>query len=491
MRPYFIGATVACCVLWTPGAAHGAESAATPFTEPARELALPEALAYTLEHNLGLAVFAWDIRAAEARAIQAALRPNPGLTVELEDIRLGGSSSNSSERGVSLSAADGPALSAGHLSTGARRGTLGDAELTASLSQIIELGGKRAKRIAVANRERDLAAWDYEIARADALTETARAFYAVLAAQERIALSDGLLELAGQAHETIKTLVDAGKASAIELSRSQVELGQLEVASESARRELNAARIELAAQWGNADPVFTEALGTFPETFVPNSPGSVREAIRLSPYLKRWTAEMEMRDAVVTLEKANARSDVTVTFGVRATGVSGERERAWNLSTADGIGFSRSRRDSDTETGLVLGVSIPLPLFNRNQGAVKEAEYLSAKAAHQQRAVDAEINAALAAAMERALGAHDRAGRLEVSIIPAASEAFAAVQEGYRAGKFGLLDVVVAQRALFDARVSLAESQAAFLQTLVEIERFTGLPVEPAQPTPGAATPEN
>jgi len=239
------------------------------------------------------------------------------------------------------------------------------------------------------------------------------------------------------------------------------------------------------------EPAFTEALGEFPATFTPGSVESTREAIRNSPDLKRWTAEIAMRDAIVSLERANAKSDVTVAFGVRATRASRESGRSWNLSTSDGVGFNRSSGDSDSETSLVLGVSIPLPLFNRNQGAIKEAEYLSAKASQQHRAADAAIVTALTAARERALSAHEQAGRLESTVIPAASEAFAAIQEGYRAGKFGLLDVVVAQRALFDARIDLAERRAEFLRTLVEIERFTGLPVVPAQPASGVVNVEN
>lgn len=492
MQHYCVGVAVACCVLLTQGAAHGAEEASpSPFTEPAVELSLPNALTYTLEHNPGLAVFTWDIRAAEARAIQAALRPNPELSVELEDVRFGGSSSGTSERGIGFSPADGLSIGAGGSSTDARNSAFGDAQFTVSLSQLIELGGKRAKRIEVADRERDVASWDYEVSRADALAETARAFYTVLAAQERLAISDELVELATRAQDTVRVMVDAGKVSAIELSRAEVELGNLSIAAASARRELEAARIELAGNWGNISPAFSAVVGRFPDTFALPTAESLRAAIDQSPYSRRWTAEIDMRDAVVTLEKANAKSDVTVMLGARLAGSAGASERGWNLSSTDGFGYNHSRTDSDTDGRLVLGLSVPLRLFNRNQGNIKEAESLSEKASQQRRAADVVLNTALNVSTKRAAGAHERARALEASVIPAATEAFGAVQEGYRAGKFGLLDVLMSQRALYDSQIELAETRAFFLQTLVEIERVTGLPVDPIQPAEPAAQAEN
>lgn len=397
------------------------------FQEPPSELSLPQALAYTLEHSPQLQPYASDIRAAEARTLQAGLRPNPELGFEIEDLGAGSG------------------------------GPFSASQSTLSLSQLIELGGKRAKRIDAAERERDVAAWDFEVARADALAETARAFYTVLAAQERLRLSKHLLDLAGQAHGTVQTLVDAGKASAIELSRSQVEMGQLQVASDSAQRGLNAARIELTGRWANNSPIFTTAMGEFPSTFAPPEPASIQEVISDSAYLQRWRAERESRGANIAFARAQAKPDLTLILG------------------------ARDSRETEKGGSLVLGFSIPLPLSNRNQGTIKEAEVLAEKASQQERAVRAAIENAITANSERALSAHEQTQKLQISVIPAAQDAFDAVQEGYRAGKFGLLDVLLAQRALFDAQVQLSESQAMFLQNLVEIERFTGLPIESPQ----------
>lgn len=476
VRTFFVVLTILACTA-------SVTQAQEPVEEPAGELTLSQALALALARNPSLIPYAWDIRAAEAREIQAGLRPNPELSLELENVRFGGTSSDSSERSLGFSPTDGLSGGLSRSSESARNSAFGDSEITLSLSQLVELGGKRAKRIEAARQGREVAAWDYEVARADTLADTARAFYHVLATQEAVRLADELYELASQSHATIQSLVDAGKVSEIEISRSQVEFSQIGIERDATRRELNAARIELAGHWGNHYPVFTNAMGIFPDTFSLPSSEALLAAINGSPYVKRWIAELDMREAIVALEEANGKPDLTVMLGARSAGTSGVSGRGWDISSVDGIGFNRGEIGSDREAQIVLGFSVPLPLFNRNQGSIKEAEYLASKAVASRRATEAAITNALAASGERATAAHEKFRDLRTKVIPNATEAFTGVQEGYRAGKFALLDVLLAQRALFDAQRQLSQSQAAFQQTIVEIERFTGMAVEPMQST--------
>src|SRR5215203_5201051 len=131
-----------------------------PLQNPAGPLSLRDAVALALLQNPSLAGFAWETRALEARILQAGRPPNPAVSFLLEDI--GASKPDSSlEQFVQPQA-------------------------TIQLSQLIELGGKRAARSQVATANRDLAAWDYEGARIDVLTQVSRAFTDVLAAQETV-----------------------------------------------------------------------------------------------------------------------------------------------------------------------------------------------------------------------------------------------------------------------------------------------------------------
>ena len=111
------------------------------IAEPTGVITLRQALALALMHNPELKAFSWDVRASQARQLQASIRPNPALEVEVEEV-------------------GGPG----------QRSGFDAAETTIQLSQLIELGDKRNKRIKLASLERELAGLDYEAKRLDVFT---------------------------------------------------------------------------------------------------------------------------------------------------------------------------------------------------------------------------------------------------------------------------------------------------------------------------------
>src|SRR5215510_5907783 len=147
--------------------------AARAVTNPTGVLTLPQAQALALLQHPKLAAFGWEVRAGEARTLQAILPPNPELGVEVENFA----------------------------GSGVLRG-FQSAEITIHLSQLIELAGKRQKRTRVAALERDLVAWDYEATRIEVLTQVTRAFVEVLSAQQRLRLNLELVRLAEQVLRT-------------------------------------------------------------------------------------------------------------------------------------------------------------------------------------------------------------------------------------------------------------------------------------------------
>jgi len=130
-----------------------------------------------------------------------------------------------------------------------------------------------------------------------------------------------------------------------------------------------------------------------------------------------------------------------------------------------------------------MGVSVPVPVFNRNQGRVLEARYRLAKAGEERRAAEAQVRAALAEAYGALARAFVEATRLHNEVLPGAQRVFDAVSEGYRQGKFGLLDVLDAQRTLFEARGRYLEALAAYHKAVADIERLIGEPLIAMQST--------
>jgi cobalt-zinc-cadmium efflux system outer membrane protein len=383
-----------------------------------------------VQHNPKLAAFGWEVRAGEARTLQAGLPPNPEMAIEVENFA----------------------------GSGELRGFQGT-EITIHLSQLIELAGKRDKRVRVAALERDLTAWDYEATRLDVLTQVTQAFVEVLSAQERLVLNTELVRLAEQVFSTVAERVKAGKVSPVEETKASVELSTSRIALERVQRDLEAARKRLVAVWGGRMPVFARAAGVLDA--VPAMPPAEQLTERLvqNPEIARWATEMAQRRATVELARAQRIPDPTV-----------------------GGGFRHARDTGDN--ALVMSVSIPLPVFDRNQGGVLAARYQLAKAEEERRAAEIQGLAALAEAYAALSSAFVEATTLKNEVLPGAQRAFDAASEGYRQGKFGFLDVLDAQRTLFEARGRSLEALAAYHQAAAEVERLIGEPLGMLPDTP-------
>ncbi|NUM55216.1 MAG: TolC family protein [Candidatus Hydrogenedentes bacterium] len=485
--------------------------------DPAGDLALADCLGLVLEHNPDLAAYAWEPRLAEARTIQAGLRPNPVLNVEVQDIgigKYGGETQSASSVTLNPSSALGSVSVDRDPNTGTTSVSLSpsrpiavgfdkdrvadsssgfdSAEITLSLSQVIELGGKRMKRIRVAQDEQRVVDMDYEVRRAEVLASAARAFYEVLLLQHRFDTATSFAQFAEEAHRITRERVAAGKLSPLEETRSEVDLRGIQLEAEHAEHELGSARIRLAAHWGSTTPRFAKVLGSLRVPAAPETVESFLSRIEQSPDVQRWIAERERRESEVHLERANGKPDVTVSAGVRATGTGGRAGAsgyAWSLG--DGLQLYRGNVDNshDREFSVLFGVSVPLQFFNRNQGRIREAEAAVSQVSDEERALRVRIQAAIAAHWQTLNATYAEAKTLEEVILPKAQDAFDATQEGYRQGKFGLVDVLLSQRALFDAKRELLETVGRHYDAKVEMERYTGQAVNdgvaPANPAEG------
>lgn len=400
---------------------------ATP-PEPKGDLELREALSLALLHNPELASFSIEVRAAEARTLQAGLRPNPEFDVEVENFA----------------------------GSGALR-RFDETETTIQLGQLMELAGKRRKRARVASLERDLAGWDYEAKRADVLTETSKTFVEVLAAQERLALTQELLRLAEQTFETVSARVQAGKVSPIEETKAGVALANSRIEHARAGRTLEASRKKLATAWGSGAPTFEKAVGKLVRVWPIPPADTLSQEIRRNPDIARWAVEKEQRMAAVVLQEAVRVPDPTLAGGVRHFKESGDR-------------------------AFVAAISIPLPLFDRNQGRILEARRRLAKAERERAAAESRAHAALAETVQTLTTAFAEIEALRTAIIPGAQSAFEAVGEGYRQGKFGFLDVLDAQRTFFEAKDRYVDALAAYHKGIADLERITGKRVDPGNP---------
>ena len=395
------------------------------FAQSSTQLTLDEAVRRALELSPTLAAETHAVSAAEARVTQAGLLPNPELEVESENF--GG--------GEDL------------------RG-FNSAESSALISQSILLGGKRGRRRAVAESDHQLAGRNREIARLDVIAGATSSFYRVLAAQEREALARELLGLAEQLASTVQSRVEAGRVSPVEATRASIEAAQARVRLARAARETKAAKILLAGSWGSSTAAFEQAIGELPEPMPPPTLQRLRTLLMEAPDITRLENQIERQIRVVDLERSFRVPDLTLRLGPR-----------WFEETG--------------QSAWIAGVSLPIPIFDRNQGLRRASELELERTRTDARAVRVALETKLASTLERLRTAAQEASVVGREIVPAATAAFAATETGYTEGKFAFLTVLDAQRALFEARSLFLDSREEYALTLAEVERLIGRPLGP------------
>ncbi len=393
-------------------------------TEPTGELRLEDALAAALLRNPDLAADAYEVRAREAALLQAGAHPNPTLSLEVEDFAGSGD-----YRGVE------------------------SAQTTLLLGQLIELGGKRAARIELAAADRDLATWDYEVRRIDVLVRTADEFVDVLVAQKRLGLADEALELARSMQRVASLRLRAGIASPAEEIRAGVQFDVASVEREHAEHELATARQSLAATWAGEVPRFESAAGNL--EILPRVPSleEIERRLATSPSVARWRSELARRDAQRARATSDRVPDVTLSAGPR------------RLSGPD-------------DTALVVGVTFPLPLWNRNRGAIVEAEHRVSKVAAEARSARVRAVMDLAAARIGLQASTEEAHLLSTRVLPGIERAVEVMRRGYEQGRFAQIEVLDAERARLNAREQHLRSLAEAHHSAQQIERLTGVSLE-------------
>ncbi len=400
-----------------------ARAAADPVPEPTGALTLREALALALERSPELEAFSWEVRARDAHAVQAGRLPNPELRTEVEN--LGGSGN---------------------------RQSFEETETTVRLAQLIELGGKRGKRQHLAQLSSALATWDYEAKRLHVLQETSKAFVEALVAQERVALATELERQSRRAVDAIGAQIAAGGASPVAGTRTQVAVEKIGLERRRAEQELVAAYITLAATWGSHEPGFSRLAGDLSRIQPPPAVHDLDERLAANPDVARWKTELEERRAALHLEQAGRIPDVTVGAGGRHFSDNGDN-------------------------AVVFELTIPLPVFDRNDGAIAEAESRLSKANAERSAALVSTHTALATTAAHLVAAYERAERLRTVVIPQATRVLDQTLDTYQKGVVGYLEVLDAQRSLFDLRAEHLTALETYHLLAADVERLTATPL--------------
>ena len=397
---------------------------AADLTPPPPPLTLAEALRLADTQNPTLLAQGHAARVSAALIDQAGQRPNPTLDVALENFA----------------------------GTGAVRGV--DAlETTVQASQVIERGGKRDKRLALATRERDVADLDFALRRTEVLTATVTAYVELLAAQQHLALADTTLALAAETADAVALRVKAASASAAETARSRASLATARADHARAASAVTRARTTLAASWGGTASDVPVLTGALPVPAALPAPDPWLAKLAAHPRLALQQSVISSRRASVQLAQSQAVQDFTVGAGLR---------------------FFRQNSDA----ALVAGVSIPLPFRSQNQGNIRAARETLAGAEQALRSAEVELRTAFTAAWQELQTASAVARNLRRDALPASKEALALVRTAYARGELPLFDVLDAQRAHASLHRDILDADIATATALVRLEAL----VDPSFP---------
>lgn len=379
----------------------------------AQTLTLESALQNAFAGNPDLAAAQWEIDIAQGGRQQAGLIPNPVASWDAEDTR---------------------------------RSTR---TTTVKLSQTLELGGKRGARIEVASRAQDAAAQELEQRRNLLRAEVIDGFYGALWAQERLELAQRSMALAERGLVIANGRVAAGKASPVEATRAQVEVSQIRLERSRAEIGVSDAYRRLAAITGSATIGFERVEAGAVKT--PALPSATQLLARLESTAELRLAQLQIqqRDAGLGLEKAQRIPDLDISIGSQ-----------YDASVRERVNL--------------VGVSMPIPLFNRNQGNVLAASRRADQARDLRNATELRLRTETRQALDLWATANSEVRAFNQVILPAAQSAVDSATRGFEMGKFNFLDVLDAQRTLIAARTQYLAALAQATDAWVRIERIYG-----------------
>ena len=345
------------------------------------------------------------VLAAQAARTVAGLRPNPELNIQTENVA----------------------------GSGDYRG-FRSAETTAQVTLPLELGGKRPARVALANAQQDRAQIEQAVIAADLRLAVTQAYVTAVSAVERAMGAQRQVTIAQEALRSAQVRVRAGRASPLEAQRAELAHLNAQATQEQAERLANVARANLGRLIGG--PV----AGTLDLRWF--------ETLAVAGPVDRATVSDMLTARAAALDVATADAQV------RLAGA----QRAPDLQL-----FAGPRRLSGSnDTAMLMGINIPLQIFNNGGAAQAQARAERQRADATRRMTEIQLDQAIASADAEVANAETAARIASGPALAAAQEAARIARIGYREGKFGQIDLLEAERTLLDTRMAAIDALATY-----------------------------
>jgi cobalt-zinc-cadmium efflux system outer membrane protein len=380
-----------------------------------QELTLADLLGVAELRNPALAAARSAVRANAARARQAGLYPNPIFEFEVEEV-----STNDPD---------------------IRKDKV-------SVVQPLIISGRRGAAVAAARANENAAVHLLEQTRRDLYRGVHSLWAEQLYFRETHGALAGLLGVARRTLEIAQARFDARATPESQVTRALLEVYELEIAERLLARERDRASAELEALLGGTRVPLDRLVGTLdPDSLTRQI---IEEDITLHPAVRAAASRVEAAEAIARESRSERIPDLDLFMS-----------------------YGRVRPDDDGF--LEAGVSVPIPLFNRNQGRVAESQALVAEAQDRMRIIESDFQVALAAASGSYQAIRDELRASDDQMRPAAERALAQAQEGYRVGRLPFLELIDAQRTFSTIRLRNLELRRDLVIAEAELLSLAGI----------------
>ncbi|MCE9567153.1 MAG: TolC family protein [Planctomycetes bacterium] len=385
-------------------------------------------LAVTRNPRLARATIAID--AAQGRYLQAGLYPNPELAVNWDEI-------------------------------GDRTGP-GGIITAPKLTQTIVTGKKLSLSQAVVAREVDQATLELISERYAVVAAVRAAFYEAYTLQQRYEVLGELLKLADDAVANGKSLLEAKQIARLDMVQLEVQQQQFRAERQAVEKELPAAYRQLASVTGENGLNVPAVVGTFDGLPVYDLEQTRAAVLASHPDIRRAKVGVDRAQAAVRRAQVEPIPNVSVYGGYI---------RQYENKSHDGA----------------AGLSMPIPVWNRNQGNIHAAKAELGMAIQSVGRAENELVSRVAVAFQTYAAARQRAELYRVEILPRATETYELSMKAFKGGQFEYLRVIQAQRAVAEAKLELNKSLGDAWRSAAEL---SGLLLEESWSGPLAAPPK-
>ncbi|GIW86340.1 MAG: divalent cation transporter [Isosphaeraceae bacterium] len=384
----------------------------------ADKLTLDEAIGRALAQSPRLQAFRSAVAAAKAERRQAGARQNPEVSFSKENFR-----------------------------AGAAYKVISPAQNVYGVSQLVEIGGKISARQDVADKGVEIAGLEHQAAALDLIRDVTVAYAEAVAAEQSVRLAGEQKALAEDVLKSVSTRVDAAAAPLIQKARADVEREAASVALDTAKRRRDITRKRLAVLLGEDKDNFAIDGESFFALSKPDEEAAV-EKLTSGPDMLRLNSLEEQARSRYDLERANAIPDPRISAGL-------------------------TRIPSAKDQALLVGVSLPIPVLNANRGNIERARTEVSRTEQENRNASLSLAADLNTAEQLLENAYLQASTFKNKILPSAQKAFALAREGYELGRFPYLEVLDAQRRLFEVKQQHIAALKDYHTARAIVERLT------------------